>query len=498
MQLIGFEKIQSSSTLLSTRKPALSRSKSRNTRYCPSLKQQQSSVRAAAASDKNNKFSDEQKTSSSSTFGSALDRLDQLAADDEAQEQQQLEADIANLDAQEGQFVAFQEGDGDDEALVDYGDEDDYDLPEGDLDEDALPVYYADDTSGAALEEKAGGKKAARRLRRGHTRIKQRFASLPPELLPKVAIVGRPNVGKSALFNRIVGRQVAIVFDYPGVTRDRLYTRANWGNTDFMLIDTGGLMSAASQLPKDQQAAAARAISAAGLPSAIERQAAAALDDADAIIMVVDGQTGPTATDEEVLNWLRRTHPDLPLLLAVNKCENVAKAELQAADFWEWGVEPLPVSAISGTGTGDLLERLMPLLPTPPLPEELPDEDEERPIAVAIVGRPNVGKSSLLNALLGQERAIVSNMAGTTRDAIDTDLTTPDGRQFTLIDTAGVRKRAAVAGTKDGAEPLMVERAFRAVKRSDVVVLVIDAAEGITQQDYRIAEYAVRFSFFMI
>ncbi|PRW61158.1 GTPase Der [Chlorella sorokiniana] len=340
-------------------------------------------------------------------------------------------------------------------------------------------------------EEPASGRRSRRAKREaGAVGGMGRRSELPDDLLPKVAIVGRPNVGKSALFNRIVGQQVAIVFDYPGVTRDRLYTRAFWGDREFLLVDTGGLMSDAEKLPKEQQEAARRSISAAGLPAAIERQAAAAVEEADALILVVDGQTGGTSVDEEIQAWLRRTHPNKPVVLAVNKCENAAKADLQAAEFWGSGLEPIPVSAISGSGTGELMEKLTALLPRPPsLADAAEVLGDGESLSVAIVGRPNVGKSSLLNSLVGQERSIVSDMSGTTRDAIDTDVTLKDGRKFKLVDTAGVRKRTAIASSKDGAEPLSVERAFRAVRRSEVAVLVLDAGEGVTQQDFRLAEY---------
>ncbi|GAB4813056.1 hypothetical protein N2152v2_000102 [Parachlorella kessleri] len=339
-------------------------------------------------------------------------------------------------------------------------------------------------------EQPAASGRSGKRGRRGAGKDKPPESTVPDELLPKVAVVGRPNVGKSALFNRIVGEQVAIVYDYPGVTRDRLYTRGWWGGREFLLVDTGGLMSEAAKLPREQQGAAMTNISAAGLPTAIERQAAAAVEESDALILVVDGQLGCNAADEEILAWLRRTHPDKPVVLAVNKCDNVAKADIQASEFWGTGLEPVAVSAISGSGTGDLMDRLVQALPSKE------EEDEEaattggpEQVAMAIVGRPNVGKSSLLNAIVGKERSIVSSMAGTTRDAIDTDVTTPDGRSFKLVDTAGVRKRTAVAGSKDGAESLSVERAFRAVRRCEVAVLVIDASEGITQQDFRLSEY---------
>ncbi|KAL6769495.1 TGD3 [Auxenochlorella protothecoides x Auxenochlorella symbiontica] len=325
--------------------------------------------------------------------------------------------------------------------------------------------------------------------------------------LPRVAIVGRPNVGKSALFNRLAGSDLAIVHDAPGVTRDRLYCPANWGGRDFLLADTGGLMAdAAALLAPEHLAAAARSISAPGLPAAIERQAAAAVAEAAAVVLCVDGQEGPTAGDEEIVAWLRRTFNRLPVLLAVNKCEAPGSGDLQAAQFWGLGLEPIPVSAISGTGTGDLLDALVRRLRE----GEDEDEDEEAgeaaaavggaaasaapgtpaaPVAVAIIGRPNVGKSSILNALIGQDRSIVSDMAGTTRDAVDTEFTAPDGTRYTLIDTAGVRRRTAVAASPDGAETLSVNRALRAVRRADVAVLVLDATEGIAQQDFRLAEY---------
>lgn len=369
------------------------------------------------------------------------------------------------------------------------------------LSDEGLPLFFegASVTADAAAEEvlveeegadaagSGGGKRSGRRARRADD-ARRREARIPDELLPRVAIVGRPNVGKSALFNRLVGKQVAIVYDYPGVTRDRLYTRAEWGGREFMMVDTGGLMSKATELPKEQQIAAMRSISAAGLPSAIERQAAAAVEEADALVLVVDGQTGSSASDEEVLIWLRRTHPNKPITLAVNKCENVKKADEQVAEFWETGLEPLAVSAISGSGTGEVLDSIVANLPPPPSADSAVVE-EETSISLAIIGRPNVGKSSILNSLVGAERSIVSDMAGTTRDAIDIDIVSPDGQEFKLIDTAGVRRRASVAATKDGAEPLMVERSFRAIRRAEVAVLVIDATEGITQQDFRLAEY---------
>ncbi|KXZ52494.1 hypothetical protein GPECTOR_9g538 [Gonium pectorale] len=222
----------------------------------------------------------------------------------------------------------------------------------------------------------------------GYVPRNKRRRKIPDEDLPKVAIVGRPNVGKSALFNRIAGAAVAVVFDQPGVTRDRLYTRAFWGDKEFIMIDTGGLMSDATRLPPDVRQAAMRSISAEGLPEAIERQAAAGVSEADTVILLVDGQAGLQAGDEEILAWLRSNHPSKSVMLAVNKCENSAKADQMVADFWGMGLEPHAVSAITGTGTGEMLDALAKLLPPPTSGEQ--DEDKDRPLAVAIVGRPNV------------------------------------------------------------------------------------------------------------
>lgn len=312
-------------------------------------------------------------------------------------------------------------------------------------------------------------------------------SEVPMEDLPKVAVVGRPNVGKSALFNRIVGKTAAIVYDTPGVTRDRLYMRAAWGDREFVLIDTGGLMSSASKLPEVLRETAMAEISAEDLPFAIERQAAAGIEEADVVILTCDGQTGPTAADEEVIDWLRKSHPRKRVLLAVNKCESATQGDVQAAMFWGYGHEPIAVSAISGTGTGDLMERVVQALPPPGSVEK---REREVPFAVAIVGRPNVGKSSMVNAITGSKRAIVSDMSGTTRDAVDTEVMLPDGTPMRLVDTAGIRRRAKVASSADGAEPMSVVRAIRAIRRTDVVALMLDATAGVTAQDFKIAELA--------
>ncbi|KAK9803201.1 hypothetical protein WJX73_002761 [Symbiochloris irregularis] len=317
--------------------------------------------------------------------------------------------------------------------------------------------------------------------------IRDPLTDTPVELLPKVAIIGRPNVGKSALFNRICGSNTAIIYDYPGVTRDRLYMRADWGTTEFVVVDTGGLMNTSQRLPASLSAKDVRGLGDTNLPEAIEAQAAAGVEEADAVVLTVDGQMGMVPADADIAAWLRRTYPDKPLMLVVNKCESSRSGEMQAADFWTLGLEPMPVSAISGSGTGDMMDALVKLLPPPRQPLAASGEGSKarEPIAVAILGRPNVGKSSLLNSLVGQERAIVSSVAGTTRDATDTDFTSPSGGKFRLLDTAGIRRKGAVASSPDGAEALSVQRAIRAVRRCEVVALVLDGVRCIEDRGHR-------------
>jgi GTP-binding protein len=278
--------------------------------------------------------------------------------------------------------------------------------------------------------------------------------------LPIVAIIGRPNVGKSTLVNRLAGEQTAIVHDEPGVTRDRTYLPAFWSDREFLVVDTGGLV-----FNDDTEF----------LPL-IRQQALAALAEASAAIFVVNGQTGPNSADEEIAEWLRQQ--PVPVLLAVNKCESPDQGIIQAAEFWELGLgEPYPISAIHGNGTGELLDDLIKYIP--PV-SEVPETNE---IKVAIIGRPNVGKSSLLNAFVGEQRAIVSPISGTTRDAIDTSIER-DGQQYRLIDTAGIRKKKSI---EYGTEFFSINRAFKAIRRADVVLLVLDALDGVTEQDQKLA-----------
>ena len=277
---------------------------------------------------------------------------------------------------------------------------------------------------------------------------------------PVVAIIGRPNVGKSTLVNRLCGSREAIVHDQPGVTRDRSYQEGFWADRHFRVVDTGGLV-----FDDDSEF----------LPE-IREQANLALAEAAVAVVIADGQQGVTAADEAIASWLRGQ--EVPVLLAVNKCESPEQGLAMAAEFWSLGLgEPHPISAIHGAGTGDLLDRVVSFLPP------APEDGEAEPIQLAIVGRPNVGKSSLLNAVCGENRAIVSPIRGTTRDTIDTSLEA-EGRQWKLLDTAGIRRRRSV---DYGPEYFGINRSFKAIERSDICVLVIDALDGVTEQDQRLA-----------
>ncbi|MBC6117921.1 ribosome biogenesis GTPase Der [Listeria innocua] len=279
---------------------------------------------------------------------------------------------------------------------------------------------------------------------------------------PVVAIVGRPNVGKSTIFNRIVGERVSIVEDVPGVTRDRIYNSAEWLGKEFNIIDTGGIDL--SDEPFLEQ---------------IRAQAEIAIDEADVIIFITNGREGVTDADEQVAKILYRSNK--PIVLAINKVDNPEMRD-QIYDFYSLGFgEPYPISGSHGLGLGDMLDAVRAHFPKEE-EEEYPDET----VKFSLIGRPNVGKSSILNALLGEDRVIVSDIAGTTRDAIDTTYTF-DGQDYVMIDTAGMRKRGKVYETT---EKYSVLRAMRAIERSDVVLVVINAEEGIREQDKRIAGYA--------
>lgn len=280
---------------------------------------------------------------------------------------------------------------------------------------------------------------------------------------PIVAVVGRPNVGKSTLFNKIVGRRVSIVEDTPGVTRDRIYAESEWNGISFVLIDTGGIEPDTDDIILSQMRA----------------QAEIAIDTADAIVFIVDGRAGLTAADREVGEMLMKTGRNI--ILCVNKIDS-AKLPDDFYDFYELGLgEPIPISAANMLNLGDLLDRIV-----EEFPENTSEQDEDDDIKIAIIGKPNVGKSSLVNSLIGEERVIVSNIAGTTRDSIDSPFE-HNGQKYTLIDTAGIRRKKKV---NEDVERYSVVRAIASIERSDVCILMIDAQEGVTEQDKKIGGMA--------
>ena len=295
---------------------------------------------------------------------------------------------------------------------------------------------------------------------------------------PVVALVGRPNVGKSTLFNRLAGERIAIVDDVPGTTRDRLVAETEWNNYIFNIIDTGGIdPTHGGKTPLS--------VGSADFIQEIREQALMAVNEADAVLFITDGGAGITPPDREVAGILRRYQKKVddqrwpPIFVVVNKCEN-ERLRSNAAEFFELGLgDPYPVSAIHGTGTGDLLDALVNSFPAQ---VEAVEDDS---VKIAIVGKPNAGKSSLLNRLVGTERAIVSPIPGTTRDAVDTRIEV-DGLPVTLIDTAGIRRRGKI---EQGVEKFSVLRSFKAIERADVALLIVDAEAGITAQDTHIAGF---------
>lgn len=282
--------------------------------------------------------------------------------------------------------------------------------------------------------------------------------------LPIVAVVGRPNVGKSTLFNKLVGKRLSIVEDTPGVTRDRIYSKCEWRNREFMIVDTGGIEPASDDVILVQ----------------MRRQAQVAIEKADVIVFLTDMRCGVTADDYEVASMLQKSGK--PVILAVNKCDGIGEPPPEFYEFYNLGMgDPFPVSALHGHGSGDLLDEIFKYFPK----EDTPEYDEEY-IKVAVIGKPNVGKSSLINRIAGEERAIVSDIAGTTRDATDTIIENEDGK-YVFIDTAGIRRKSKIT---EKIEHYSVLRAYMAVDRADVCVIVIDALVGFTDQDSKVAGYA--------
>ena len=280
---------------------------------------------------------------------------------------------------------------------------------------------------------------------------------------PIVAMVGRPNVGKSTLFNRLAGKRISIVEDTPGVTRDRVYAEAEWLNHNFTMIDTGGIEPERDDIIVKQ----------------MRRQANIAIETADVIIFIVDGKEGLTPADQEVASMLRKSKK--PVVLVVNKIDSL-KEEDNAWEFYNLGIgDPITISGAQGLGLGDMLDRVV-----EHFDDSYLEEEEDEFIRIAMIGKPNVGKSSLINRLLGEDRVIVSNVPGTTRDAIDSYLETEEGK-FILIDTAGLRRKSKV---KEEIERYSVVRTYAAIERADVCILMIDAQEGVTEQDEKIIGYA--------
>ncbi|WP_444660145.1 ribosome biogenesis GTPase Der [Caproiciproducens sp. R2] len=281
---------------------------------------------------------------------------------------------------------------------------------------------------------------------------------------PVVAIVGRPNVGKSTLFNKLIGERLSIVDDTPGVTRDRIYGECEWGGRTFSIVDTGGIEPDSGDVILTQ----------------MRMQAQLAIDAADVIVLVTDIRTGVVATDSDIAAMLLKS--GRPVILCVNKCDTIGEPPAEFYEFYNLGLgDPVAVSSVHGHGTGDLLDRIVEHLPA-----EEEDETDSEIIKVAIIGKPNVGKSSLVNKISGEERCIVSDIAGTTRDAIDTTIENQHGR-FTLIDTAGLRRKSKV---DDSIEKYSVIRAQMAIERADVCVIMIDASVGFTDQDSKVAGLA--------
>ena len=281
---------------------------------------------------------------------------------------------------------------------------------------------------------------------------------------PIVAIVGRPNVGKSTLFNKLIGERLSIVDDTPGVTRDRIYGECEWNNRKIRIIDTGGIEPYSDDVILKQ----------------MRRQAELAIDTADVTVLVTDVRDGVVATDEEVAQMLQKSGK--PVVLCVNKCDQIGEPPAQFYEFYNLGLgEPIQVSSVHGTGTGDLLEEVCKFLP----PEDEAELDEDV-ISVAVIGKPNVGKSSLINYITGENRCIVSDIAGTTRDAIDTTIKY-NNKEYVFIDTAGLRRKNKI---KEEIERYSIIRTVAAVERADIVIIVIDAIEGVTEQDAKIAGIA--------
>lgn len=284
---------------------------------------------------------------------------------------------------------------------------------------------------------------------------------------PMIAIVGRPNVGKSTLFNKLIGQRLSIVDDTPGVTRDRIYGNCEWCGHTMMMVDTGGIEPYSTEI----------------IPAQMRLQAELAIELCDVTVLVTDLTSGVTAADAEVADMLQKSGK--PVILCVNKCDRLGDVPPEFYEFYNLGLgDPIPVSSVHGHGTGDLLDQVLELLP-----EQNEDEEEDDAIQVAVIGKPNAGKSSLVNRIAGEERVIVSDIAGTTRDAIDSRIENSHGK-FVFIDTAGLRRKSRVSKAHDDIERYSIIRAEMAIDRADVCVIMIDGTEGFTEQDAKVAGLA--------
>ena len=318
------------------------------------------------------------------------------------------------------------------------------------------------------------------RIREANLRAKKEVITMPPI----IAIIGRPNTGKSTLFNRLAGRRISIIDDTPGVTRDRIYASCDWNGRDLTLIDTAGIED---NTPASVGGAVSGAPAERTIQQEMRRQAEIAINVADIIVFVCDVQVGVTADDEAIATLLRKSKK--PIILAVNKCDSIGDRPAQFYEFYNLALgEPIAISAIHGKGTGDLLDEVIKQITTNNEQRTTADEFAEAnsEIKVAVVGKPNAGKSSLVNKILGEERMIVSSVAGTTRDSVDCEIER-DGNKYVFVDTAGMRKRAKV---EEGIEKFSVMRALDSIDRADVTLLLIDGVEGVSEQDSKIIGYA--------
>jgi GTP-binding protein len=310
---------------------------------------------------------------------------------------------------------------------------------------------------------------------------------IPKACLPKVVLIGRPNVGKSSLFNRITGADTAVVSNFPGVTRDRLYCEVDWKSRNFILVDTGGIHSLLNITSSELDMRLSHGKS--NILAGIERQSYIAMGESDVLVVVLDGQQGLTCLDTEIIRWLRRNQGNKPIILVVNKCDNNSTSYTRISGFWELGLEIFPLSTKNGNSIWNLMDKIVETLPEDKIP--LKHIKPEKHLKATFIGRPNVGKSSLINAIVGFDRLIVSDFDGTTRDAVNVEFIDPSFKPFILVDTAGIRKKRSIYYSNDESEERSVSQTLKEIRKANVVVLVLNACEGVTVQDYLLSEKIV-------